>query len=718
MPDNIVNLSLDSEPMQVYATAPLMWLATKLQGVGLIHAAWLLNVLVTALTAVMVYFYGRQLRYADNVSLLTALLYGLGTYAWVYSQMYFREPLFTLFALFCAYGLERWRRQLELRRFNLIWLILALLALAGAWLTKEAGILLIPTLLLVLLPALRWRWLALLVIIGGVLIGGALLYARLFPSLRLASAINNATSIDFTYFPTAVAGYLLSPGFSVWAFSPVLLLGIAGAVLLWRRKWWRQLSIPLVMLLSYVLGYATLRGSDWYSGLGWGARYLLPTIPFLALWLLPMLEYLFTTRRVGIIAVAVGIIAHSIITQVLSVTTPIKAFPNYLYNEGLALGRDVLPWVDGTWNPLYLPHLVTAHQASAPTEIAWMATGAGVVLPLCLALALLSLLALSTTSRRLTISARSFSSGLSTFSKLILLPTLLLTLYLGLRAIYVDPRYGADNPSLWTALDTITNQSRAGDALILDNRTYRPFFMNYYRGDAPIYVLPNPPGEVLEPGKPPDVISDLPEEQAHPYTQIMLARIAKFTGRWWYVTEYTPFSVGRNRATEHYLARHYCAGSTILNLSDLRLIEYSPISAPLDTIPPLPLHRADVDFGAARLIGYDLPVPTAHAGEMLPVSLLWKHEGWAQGIEPFDYSINVSLIDAQGKSWAQRAEAPLGSFGQMSTWQVGGYYRDNVALALPDDLPVGKYDLWVLIFDWRDNHSLRDPYVLTTITIE
>ncbi len=68
--------------------------------------------------------------------------------------------------------------------------------------------------------------------------------------------------------------------------------------------------------------------------------------------------------------------------------------------------------------------------------------------------------------------------------------------------------------------------------------------------------------------------------------------------------------------------------------------------------------------------------------------------------------MNVSLIDQTGAAVAQRAEAPLGSFGAMSLWQPGGYYRDNHALQLPDNLPPGDYDLWVLIFDWRDGSRL------------
>ncbi|MCC7450839.1 MAG: hypothetical protein IT324_25715, partial [Anaerolineae bacterium] len=52
---------------------------------------------------------------------------------------------------------------------------------------------------------------------------------------------------------------------------------------------------------------------------------------------------------------------------------------------------------------------------------------------------------------------------------------------------------------------------------------------------------------------------------------------------------------------------------------------------------------------------------------------------------------------------------------------------DNHALEVPADVPPGKYDVWVLLFDWRDGQRLplrnaksglpADHLVLTTITV-
>jgi hypothetical protein len=225
----------------------------------------------------------------------------------------------------------------------------------------------------------------------------------------------------------------------------------------------------------------------------------------------------------------------------------------------------------------------------------------------------------------------------------------------------------------------------------------------------------------------PDKAND-PEAQAAPYSNIMLPRIALKSSRWWFLTEFGPFSQDRLRPTEHFLVRHFFRLQEVLNERDVRLIQFAPIPAPPDRVPPWPQNPLDVDFGPARLVGYDLPKgTTAKPGVILPVSLLWRHDGWPADLSPFDYSINVSLVrKAENLTVAQNAGQPLGTFAPMTLWTRGGYYRDNYGLELPPDLAPGDYELWVLVFDWRDNTKLRlrnwpdpaDHYVIGIIHVE
>ncbi len=710
--NNPVSL-LDVEPMQAYVAAPLLWLAAQLPGIGLVQTTWLLNILVTALTAVVVFYYGVTLGYTDRTALVVALLFGLATMAWPYSRLFFREPLFTLFAFGCAFALERWRQRLERGRFHSGWLAVAALALVGALFAKEAALLLVPTLLVVALPGavgrLANRRTVLIVVVPLALIVTAiLLYRQLFPGARYSDILGRLKSIDLQYLWAALPAHLLSPGFSLWVFSPILLLGLPGAYLLLRGARIRPVLVGLMILVSIAVGYSVLLGPRWYSGTGWGPRYLLPITPFLALWLLPVVDALLDRRApIWAQAIAVGITVQSVFIQIVGVIIPVKAFGTYLYQEGLALSpiepRTIAPWQDGVWNLLYTPITVSAHQSGSPSPIAWVVNGSGViVVPLCLVAAGIAIYALLTrcpSRRRFWLSA-----GAVALSAAIML-------YGGLLTYYHDPRYIGNNPDVWPALwsvvDHLNAETRPGDAVLLNDGAYRDLVMNYYKRREPVYLMPIAPGERLDKDQPPEIVTDNPEERIHPYTSMLLARLALTTSRWWFLTELGPFSEKRLRPVEHFLVRHYFPSADVIDQPTVRLIRFAPVSAPQDWVPPWPAYQADADFGPARLVGYDLPLGTTiKPGAMLPVSLLWRHDVWPSDLAPFDYSINVSLIGPDGAAVAQRAKQPMGTFGPMTLWTNGGYYRDNHALEIPDNVPPGEYELWVLVFDWRNGKNL------------
>jgi hypothetical protein len=452
-----------------------------------------------------------------------------------------------------------------------------------------------------------------------------------------------------------------------------------------------------------IVGYSLFHGEGWYSGLGWGPRYLVPLTPFLALWLLPVAERLLdpSGARVPLWAraAAVGLLAQSLFVQITGAVVPVEAFGEYLYQESGRLDRMIYAWQDGTWNLLYTPLVVSAHQAvPTPSQTAWMVNQSGAIVPpLCLVAAGCGLLAMIRPgwSRR--------RQSLNLIAVLVITAS---AIGIGLRSFYADPRYGGGDPTLHQLVSEL--EPHPGDAVILNDAAYRTFFMNYYTAREPIYVMPDAPGERSEPGKLPAVVTDNPEEQAHPYTWVLLSRLARSTSRWLFVTEFNQYSPGRTRPTEHFLIRHYFLEHERQWSNTARLLIFQPVEAPPDR--QLPACTASVDFGAARLTGFDLPPgstgSTIRAGSMLPVSLVWTHEGWPADLTPFDYGVNISLVSADGRVVAQYAGSPLGTFGAMSRWTPGASYRDNHALAVPADAPPGDYELRVLVYDWRDGRPL------------
>ncbi|GAB4552074.1 MAG: hypothetical protein OHK0023_19610 [Anaerolineae bacterium] len=703
-PDDQVVVQLQVDSIQVNLLAPLIGLARIAPNISLMHTIWLFNVMVTALTGAVVYLVGRTLGYSERVATAVALIFGISTIAFPYSQMLFREPLLSLFGI-TAYGCAiRFQGQ---PRQRIGWFFAALAMLAGAALTKDAGLAFVPIVLAAAVPSFKkvqWRRTLPLALISGILVAGltVLRYEDTLGRLLNTQFVENISK----WLPTALPAYLISPGFSIWVFSPVLLAGWLGMILLARRGAWREVILPLLAVLGFAVGHAALHGQYWYGGLAWGTRFLVPITPFLCLWLLPVIHTAGadsrSSRRLQVGLSALILISTAV--QLVAVWLPATRYTVWLEAQSKVEGRPILAWEDGVWDIRY--HALRANWeeiGDAPSAIAWDVTGTGlIILPLCLMLGLIGGWIIARRRRAWLV---------------LLLP---MAFYFMLRVIYLDPRYGGDQAQLWDALMRLEQVARTGDAVILNSPVYRPFFMSYYHLETPIYMLDTPKGETIDPNQPPEIVSDHPEERAEPFFQMLLRRVAERSRRWLYLTEYTPYTPGRLRVTEFYLARHYYPAETLIDASEVRLLIYAPIPAPSVYVPPYPAIGTDVDFGPVRLVGLDVPL-SARSGDFLPVSLLWTHEGWVDRA-PFDYSINLTLVNRAGETVAQRVAQPLGTFGGMSLWERGGYYRDHHALTLPADLPNGEYDLWLLLVDWRDGKPLPivgagDAEYLTLATI-
>ena len=84
---------------------PLVWIAHLWSALGLVHAALLLNPLLTAWTGALLFRTGHRLGWSRGTATATALLFGWPTMAWPYTQTYFSDPVCGWGLLAAAYGL-------------------------------------------------------------------------------------------------------------------------------------------------------------------------------------------------------------------------------------------------------------------------------------------------------------------------------------------------------------------------------------------------------------------------------------------------------------------------------------------------------------------------------------------------------------------------------------------------------------------------------------
>jgi len=216
------------------------------------------------------------LGFALSSALITGLVLGLTTTLWPYSGYFLSEPLLALCLVLGLLFL------LKHSRTGTPSTALAAGAFAGfACLVKLSAVVALPAYLvyvmLKLQPGRRLRAVALFV----APVGMALLSLLALNQLRFGGPFETGYVKDGGLFSgdplRGMAGQLISPGKSVFLFSPPLL-----AALFWTRAAFRRFLPEAVFCAAVCLAFVVLHGSyhSWMGGYAWGPRYLVAVVPF------------------------------------------------------------------------------------------------------------------------------------------------------------------------------------------------------------------------------------------------------------------------------------------------------------------------------------------------------------------------------------------------------------------------------------------------------
>jgi hypothetical protein len=697
--------SADIEPLSIFLTAPLYWLAYRLPGIGLVHTVWLFNIVVTAAAGGVFFLYALALDYDERTGVVGALIFGIATIVWPYSKSLFREPLLLLTLLVAGLFIERWRTA-HYRSGRL--LVGILLAVVAALLTKVSAVFALPALLVIGIPAGyfrdgRWRRIesAILTLISVLILVVAFVnLRRLF--FDVFSRLTQDTRYAIFYMQISIHSYFFSVGGSFWGTSPVVLLALSGVRKLWRETHHRYLWVGLLMVLAFAVGHATLRQEHWFGGLSWPPRFLVPVIPFLMLVALPIIDRVIhrpVPRRLAIGTVL--LVAYSLWINFTGLSLWWGDYAGALPPQS----GQIIEWSGGLNQFQYLRWVVIPGLwSSQPFDIAWVRVGTAAWLVIFALLAILSagtliwLLRHENPSQR----SRSFVAALPV--------VFVLASWLGLRIIYVDEMYSGSNSSLHGILPVIEVETHPGDTVILTSNRYERFFSNYAKfSTARIVTLPPQPGEQSSPEQTAQIISDNPDALLTNLTIPFLHGLTFTRDRLWILADSGPFIPWSVRPVERFMAAHYYLIREITTDPPdpaLRLIEYSTVDAPDPFGFRGPDYLTDLVYrNAILLTGYSLPSGTIYRpGEALPLSLYWEVA------EPIDQDLTVAwfLADMNDSVIAQGMDSfPGGGFEHTSQWQVGVPRLDNRAMWLPEDLQPGSYQLWVKLYTY-DNGAIQD----------
>ncbi|GAB4474015.1 MAG: hypothetical protein Kow00124_13580 [Anaerolineae bacterium] len=751
----------DVEPGQPLAALPLFWIAYRIPWLSNLHAVLLLNLIVTALTAAVVLLYALHLGYSQRTALIATLLFGLTTIAWPYTQTFFREPLAGLSAFAAAFLLHRWRDGLAAENRRRTGLLIGGIALATlSVLTKESGLLMLPFLALIAFPeseaVSRHKRVILIgvtaVLVLAILLGAAIIVLRdatgIFVTryvvlVRLEAAISGLPKIV-----PGLAGFLLSPGKSIWMYSPILLLALASPALLPRSRW-RESWLPLAMLIFMAIVYAAVRQEVWFGGAGWGPRYLVPLTPFLMIGVLPALDRILNSRSPLLIG---GLAALSLFGLALQVAATWVYLHDYYAYQGAMTGLPSwdpailwgLRWTQAIGTLLYMPLARPGIVWLLPGRPDWPMIGALAAAVLLLATLLILIARRGEPPRHLLLAACAS-------------PALAMILTgVGLARAYDDPRYLGDFPEMLQMIRDLSRETPPDDVILLASDKFILSFVSYYKGQAVWYSLPYAPGYRPNPDVQPAVISEDVDELIGAEAAALVDNVigkSLYTGHpIWLVEDGSSYLEWAVRPVERYLAWYTYPVDERYYAPTARVVRFLPMYVYHGTPA---LNPVGADFGGLlRLNGYDAFTPgppnelslrghletaggaiipndqvdvtgSVQPGSQIGFSLEWEV------LAPIerDYIMALYLISPEGAVFLQQDREPVYGFEHTSRWLPGQVRRDNFGFVLPADTPPGDYQVWAVVYSWPEMERLPitasdegtagpDYVVLTTLSVQ
>lgn len=669
---------------------PLVWLARQWPAVGLVQAALLLNPLLTAWTGALIYRSGRRLGWSVGTATATALLFGLATLVWPYTQTFFSDPVcgWGLFAtLYALLGYSQVGRKRYLASGGLAWGL--------AYLARSINLITLPIFLAALLVALHRRhgkpgpfvldatalrrlliqhWRPLFSFLLPVLIAGLLSlwwnwlrYGSVWDSGYVESEAFTAPWLFGLY------GLLLGPARGFFWYSPVLLLGVFGIRWFWRQARWLLLIIALVSALYFLL-YG--KWYMWHGGYSWGPRFLVPLLPFLALLLGPPWESFLVKGQRGLLGrlLVVLLMALSVGVQILGLIIP------------FALVQD---WLATTVQPLFAPQTFTAVTYSPLVQqwqfitattihLGWWqntVTGIGIdwqglLLPVVgLVISVATLIIYQRHTRRPR--AQRLYALLHSF--------ILIALTLALLVNYERTLPPVDQRAATGRIERI---EQPGDAILLLRPAQTQQFANLYHGRLPTYGL---------------VTQNELDETNEPWRDYLTGHYRRL---WVISDDSAPEASGWERPLrmDHYLldenrlpntensrlALYALAGSQELTEGGLGLIFGDPTTE----------QPVTAENGWIQLNGYGLTTQAPPGGDIV-LALRWES---LRAVD-YNYHVFVHLIDPRGEKIDQRDGQPVHWLRPTSSWQPGERIIDHYGFMLPPDSIPGNYELVVGLYD-------------------
>jgi hypothetical protein len=253
---------------------------------------------------------------------------------------------------------------------------------------------------------------------------------------------------------------------------------------------------------------------------------------------------------------------------------------------------------------------------------------------------------------------------------------------------YFDEKYA--RPDFRSVAEYTSSHAEAEDAIILVGGHMLPAFTYYYRGELPVYPLPE--GLVVSTR---EVLDYRAAER--------LNSIAQGRNRLWLV-------LWQNRLVD---PMDVILDQLMLNCPRLEVgrnfhHEFAVLLFSLENRPHFaagPQHRYLADFAdQIQLLGYDLDSFRSEPGQTLHLALYWE----ALGEMDRDYLVFTHLLGGDERIYGQHDKIAASDAYPTSYWRKGTIIRDKYEIQISPDTPPGDYTLEVGLY-WTDRGIERLP---------
>jgi hypothetical protein len=226
----------------------------------------------------------------------------------------------------------------------------------------------------------------------------------------------------------------------------------------------------------------------------------------------------------------------------------------------------------------------------------------------------------------------------------------------------------------------IEESESPGDVIVVHGLDPEVIFMHYYQGQLPIHNV-HP------------VRSRSDAEIA-----TILSRLTEGARRVW-MLHYDPPTT----SIEYWLASHaWLADRSRYGDENLTLSVYGLPGLAQRDIPQEIAFGPELRLVDAVVVGEAGDGLDFRAGDLLGVTTVWDVLE-----SPPRLNFSLRLRDAEGRTWLARDYVPLEGSAPTELWQAGARVEDRSGLLLPADLPVGSYEVFLVLYDASTGAALR-----------